>query len=488
MNDLSIELKTDTGKCMYQQIYEYIRNEIRTGKLQRNEKLPSTRSLAEYLQVARNTVDSAYGQLLAEGYIIARPCKGYFVCGTDDLLNLSWTEEGYRETKPGGSGKKEERDNRVMDHGIKCPEIKYDFSPHAISMKSFPFSTWKRITREILVDANTEMFALGDPRGDQELRTTISRYLHSARGVNCEPDQVIIGAGNDFLLMLLEKILGRHVPIAMENPTYRRAYQVFRSFAYEIKTIPMDQSGIRVKELERSGARVAYVMPSHQYPTGIVMPIGRRLELLKWAEKEEDRFLIEDDYDSEFRYKGKPIPSLQASDRSGKVIYIGTFSKSIAPAIRVGYMVLPVTLLEKYKENCGFYASTVSRIDQRILNEFIKDGYFERYLNKMRKTYREKHDFLMDQLKDFTKEFSVSGENAGLHVLLTSKRKVPEKALLEAAAKEGIRLYGLSDALVGAPETAEEDGHTILLGYGALSREEIREGMERLKEAWREFL
>ena len=250
----------------------------------------------------------------------------------------------------------------------------------------------------------------------------------------------------------------------------------------------MDQSGIRVKELERSGARVAYVMPSHQYPTGIVMPIGRRLELLKWAEKEEDRFLIEDDYDSEFRYKGKPIPSLQASDRSGKVIYIGTFSKSIAPAIRVGYMVLPVTLLEKYKENCGFYASTVSRIDQRILNEFIKDGYFERYLNKMRKTYREKHDFLMDQLKDFTKEFSVSGENAGLHVLLTSKRKVPEKALLEAAAKEGIRLYGLSDALVGTPETAEEDGHTILLGYGALSREEIREGMERLKEAWREFL
>lgn len=486
MNDLAIELKTDTGKCMYQQIYEYIRNEIRAGKLQRNEKLPSTRSLAEYLQIARNTVDSAYGQLLAEGYIISKPCKGYFVCGTDDLLDLS--EERYRKTKSGGAAERTDTGGGAADHRGEWPEIKYDFSPHAISMKSFPFSTWKKITREILVDANTEMFALGDPQGDPELRSTIGRYLHSARGVNCEPDQIIVGAGNDFLLMLLEKILGRHVPIAMENPTYKRAYQVFRSFAYEIKTIPMDQNGICAKELERSGARVAYVMPSHQYPTGIVMPIGRRMELLKWAERETGRFLIEDDYDSEFRYRGKPIPSLQASDRSGKVIYIGTFSKSIAPAIRVGYMVLPVSLMERYRENCGFYASTVSRIDQRILNEFIKDGYFERYLNKMRKVYREKHDFLMNRLKDFTGGFSVSGENAGLHVLLTSKRKVSEKELLETAAKQGIRIYGLSDALVGTPEAKEGEGGTILLGYGALSPEEIGEGTEWLKKAWREFM
>lgn len=480
MNELAVELRTDSGKCFYRQIYEYIRNEIRAGKLLKDEKLPSTRFLAGYLQVARSTVETAYSQLLAEGYIQSRPCRGYFVCGMEELLDLSdplpcAPEEECGKRRGADAGKEGGKE-----------EVEFDFSPHAISMKDFPFATWKRITREILVDANSEMFALGDPRGDLALRTTIGRYLHSARGVNCRPDQIIVGAGNDYLLMLLEKILGR-LPIAMESPTYKRAYRVFQSFAYEIRTIPMDQSGIRVRELELSGARAAYVMPSHQYPTGVVMPIGRRLELLKWAEKEEDRYLIEDDYDSEFRYKGKPIPALQAQDRSGKVIYMGTFSKSIAPAIRVSYMVLPPSLLERYRENCGFYASTVSRIDQRILNEFIKNGYFERYLNKMRKHYREKHDFLLDQLRGLERSFVLSGENAGLHVLLKSRRGVPERELVQAAYRERIKVYGLSDSLTEDTDEKEEQG-TVLLGYGALTKEEIREGVERLKRAWGNLL
>lgn len=479
MNELAIELSADSGKCFYQQIYEYIRNEIRTGKLSKDERLPSTRSLAEYLQVARSTVESAYGQLLAEGYIQARPCRGYFVCGMDELFELA-------EAVP---LREEERD-RVKAYfreseSADGTEVEYDFSPHAICMKHFPFSTWKRITREILVDANSEMFALGQAQGDYELRSTICRYLHLARGVSCEPERIIVGAGNDYLLMLLEKILGRHVPIAMESPTYKRAYCVFQSFAYEIKAVPMDQNGINVAELERSGAKAAYVMPSHQFPTGIVMPIGRRMELLKWAQKQEGRYLIEDDYDSEFRYKGKPIPALQAQDHSGKVIYMGTFSKSIAPAIRVSYMVLPLPLMEKYRENCGFYASTVSRIDQRILNEFIKSGSFERYLNKMRKIYREKHDFLLEQLRGMERDFVVSGENAGLHVLLKSKRGITEQALIGAALREKIRIYGLSDALAGDVPGSERYEGMILLGYGALSKEEIRRGVERLKGAWK---
>lgn len=478
MINIAIQLTTDSDHCLYEQIYEYIKNEIRTGKLLAGEKLPSTRSLAEYLQVARSTVDTAYSQLLAEGYIEARPCKGYFVCRVEELFDLSDSWQGRAAD--------EEKDRQtVID---KAVQMQYDFSPHAITMKYFPFATWKRITKEILVDANSEMFALGDARGDYELRETISRYLHSSRGVNCTPEQVIIGAGNDYLLMLLEKILGRHVPIAMENPTYKRAYQVFSSFAYEIETIPMDESGIRVEVLKESQARVAYIMPSHQYPTGIVMPIGRRMELLRWAEEKEDRFLIEDDYDSEFRYKGKPIPSLQASDRSGKVIYIGTFSKSIAPAIRVGYLVLPRQLLTRYQESCGFFASTVSRIDQRILNEFIKNGYFERYLNKMRKLYKEKHDYLLELLKPFEKSFMISGENAGLHILLTSKKKISEKRMTEAAAANGIRLYGLSDSLFHAGKENDRYRDTIALGYGALGKEEIQQGIQRLKIAWKDFL
>lgn len=480
MNTLTIQLTDADGKCLYQQIYEYIRDEIRKGKLLAGEKLPSTRSLAEYLQVARSTVDFAYGQLAAEGYIEARPCKGYFVCHTEELFHLSKKEE---ETSLETTAAPREEGEKVL----------FDFSPHAVSLKYFPYATWKKITKNILVDANSEMFALGNAQGDVSLRETISRYLHSSRGVNCRPEQIVVGAGTDYLFMLLEKILGRHVPIAMENPTYKRAYRVFRSFAYEILPISMDENGMKVEELRKTNARAAYVMPSHQYPTGIVMPIGRRMELLKWAQEREDRYLIEDDYDSEFRYRGKPIPSLQASDQRGKVIYMGTFSKSIAPAIRVGYMVLPPKLLKVYQENCGFYASTVSRIDQRILNEFIRDGYFERYLNKMRKLYKCRHDFLLGQLAAFEKGFAISGENGGLHVLLSSRGHVPEAELLEAARREGVRLYGLSDACMEhciKQEKAERRAFagTVLLGYGALEEQELAEGIKRLKKAWSIYL
>ena len=189
MNDLAIELKADSGKCFYQQIYEYIRNEIRAGKLSKDERLPSTRSLAEYLQVARSTVESAYGQLLAEGYIQARPCRGYFVCGLDELFELAEAvplREAERDRAKAYPGERKSKERA---------EVEFDFSPHAISMRDFPFSTWKRITRQILVDANSEMFALGQAQGDYELRSTISRYLHSARGVSCEPERIIVGAG-----------------------------------------------------------------------------------------------------------------------------------------------------------------------------------------------------------------------------------------------------------------------------------------------------
>ena len=325
------------------------------------------------------------------------------------------------------------------------------------------------------------MFSLGEPQGDLQLRVTICRYLHGSRGVNCDPEQIIIGAGNDYLLLLLEKILGRHVHVAMEDPTYARAYKIFRSCAYPVSFIPMDGSGIRVDCLRQTDARVAYVMPSRQYPTGISMPIGRRMELLQWAAEEEGRYLIEDDYDSEFRYKGKPLPSLQASDRNGNVVYIGTFSKAIAPAIRISYMVLPYPLLECYRRQCGFYSSTVSRIDQTILNEFIENGYFERYLNKMRKQYRMKHDLLLGELRPFGKAFRISGSNAGLHVILTDKKGRSEEELARAAELSGVKVYQMRDFRMGGPGG---DAAMLILGYGALSPEEIREGLALLRKAW----
>lgn len=481
MYDMTITLQADSKKCLYEQIYEYIRDEIREGKLLAGERLPSTRALAENLQVARSTVDYAYEQLLSEGYIEAKPYRGYFVCKVEELLRLQGAGVGASDAMQAAPVGQES--GQALKGNAK-PEYDFDFYPNGIDMSGFPFGVWQKITRNVLSFDNNELFALGKPQGDEDLRATIGRYLHASRGVNCTPDQIIVGAGNDYLLMLLEKILGRHVRVAMENPSYKRAYRIFCSFAYHIERVGMDEHGMSVSDLEKSGASVAYVMPSHQYPTGTVMPIGRRMELLKWAGAKEERYLIEDDYDSEFRYRGKPIPSLQASDTMDKVIYIGTFSKSIAPAIRVSYMVLPKKLLEVYKQNCFFYSSTVSRIDQRILNEFISQGYFERYLNKARKIYKEKHDLLVEQLKPFLKEFRLYGDRAGLHVLLTSKEGIDETQLIERAANHGVKVYPMSDAYLGPEEDGRPETNTVILGYAGLKLEEIEAGIARLKKAW----
>jgi GntR family transcriptional regulator/MocR family aminotransferase len=468
MYDLTIELTSDTGKCLYEQIYEYIRQEIQQGKVSVGERLPSTRALADHLQVARSTVEMAYAQLLSEGYIESRPYKGYFVAKVEELFQFLENQETKRYRAVN-----EENEERG-------PKITCDFSPTKIDMSKFPFSVWKKISKNILSDSNAQLFSQGDAQGDLELRETIAKYLHSSRGVNCRPEQIVVGAGSDYLLMLLEKILGEKVRIAMENPTYLRAYKIFHSFGYPITTVDVDENGMKVTSLKETDAKLVYVMPSHQYPTGVVMPIGRRNELLKWAAKNQERYLIEDDYDSEFRYKGKPIPSLQASDKNGKVIYMGTFSKSIAPAIRVAYMVLPDSLLERYREHCYFYSTTVSRIDQRILDEFIKEGYFERYLNKMRKVYRDKHDLLLKSLEVFEGKFEISGENAGLHILMTSKCGESEDVLIGKAAEQAVKVYGLSESCIGT----EKDSSTVILGYGGLTETEITDGVKKLAKAW----
>lgn len=467
MNELTIELSEHSDKHLYEQIYDYIKREIVEGRFHKGDKLPSTRALSLFLQISRSTVSLAYDQLLAEGYLESRQGSGFYVSRIEDLYQITRREisEDVEDTHPG-------------------EKLRYVFSPTDVDMTEFPFQVWKRITRDILVDANTELFSLGDPQGDLILRESIREYLHAARGVNCEAGQIVIGAGNDCLLMILQYLLSRETVFAFEDPTYVKAYRTFADTGYDVRLVSMDESGIRVQELEASGADVAYVMPSHQYPTGVIMPIGRRSELLKWAQGKHNRYIIEDDYDSEFRYRGKPIPSLQSIDTLGKVIYMGTFSKSVAPAIRVGYMVLPKELMKRYKKESRFFSSTVSRIDQRILNEFMKSGAFERYLNRMRKVYHTKHDNLLSLLKPFEKHFTITGENAGLHILLTPKEDISEEELVKSAAKKDVRVFGMSDYHIGMHDREIEKRATILLGYAGMSSVEMRRGVEALKDAW----
>lgn len=427
MNELTISLDTRSRIPLYEQIYDYIKTDIQSGRIPYGEKLPSTRFLSKHLEVSRSTVELAYEQLLSEGYIESVPYKGFFVAQIDELYHL-------KKDKP--QPQRERKEAR---------RYRYDFTPNGVDLKSFPYNVWRKLSKDILLDDRTELFRSGDSQGEYGFRSAICSYLYQARGVDCTPDQIIVGAGSDYILMLLGMILGMDHTIAFEDPTYKQAYRMAGGMSYNRIPVSMDKNGMKVTELEKSGADIAYVTPSHQYPTGVIMPIRRRMELLKWACEEQGRYIVEDDYDSEFRYKGKPIPALKGYDASDKVIYLGTFSKSIAPAIRLSYMVLPKPLLEAYEQKARFVNSTVSKVDQLIVQKFIEEGYYERHLNKTRALYKSRHDVLIEELRPMADICTISGENAGVHLLLTFQNGMAEEELIDRAARADIRVYGLSD-------------------------------------------
>lgn len=477
--ELIVPLNVQGDRPLYEQIYQYIKDEIRRGNIRPEKQLPSSRELARSLKVSRSTTQLAYEQLVSEGYLEAVPRKGYFAASLDGIFppvarSVAARPDQKKELSLG-------MEKESVRGQLFREKFEVDFSPRGIDLEGFPYATWRKISRSVLKEEDRELFLKGEPQGDLILREAIREYLHAARGVNCDVSQIIIGAGNEYLLMLLSQIIGRDAVIAMENPTYRQAYRVLSGVGHKVLPVGIDKNGFCVKELEGQDVQAAYVMPSHQFPTGTVMPVRRRQELLFWAGEQPGRYLIEDDYDSEFRYKGKPIPALQGMDQNGCVIYMGTFSKAIAPAIRVGYMVLPEALLSVYLAKGRFYSSTVSRVDQRILAKFISGGYFERHLNRMREIYKGKHDALLGELKPLEKRFEITGEFAGLHVLLKDRKKEPEQQLLEKAAEKKVRVYGLSGFYMERAQAKEMS--TIVLGYAGLTEEEIRKGVDLLRKA-----
>lgn len=458
---LTIPLDSNCNCSLYEQIYQYIKKEIIQGSLPFQSKLPSTRSLASHLSISRNTVDMAYAQLVSEGYIESFPKSGYFVCKINDLNILTPTKMDKKET----TQYKKQKDSPYI----------YDFSPFSVDLSHFPYQAWRQLSKNCLQE-NTDLFLLGDNQGDFSLRQAITNYLHQSRGVNCEENQLLIGAGVDYLLQILVQLLGSNCHIGMENPSYQRANKIFNGFHIKTTPIPLDSNGMSIKALKTTNCNICYVTPSHQYPLGIVMPIQRRIELLTWANQIPNRYIIEDDHDSEFRYKGKPIPSLQSIASNDNVIYIGTFSRAIAPAIRVGYMVLPQKLYQDYKTNFSYFASTVSRIDQAILTEFINEGYFERHLNRMRKVYKTKHDILFNTLKSKHLPIKISGENAGMHLVVQLTNGSLEEDMIEKAKQNKIKLYGLKEHFIKIPE---DYNATFLFGYANLSEEKIVSGIHQ---------
>lgn len=522
--ELMFAFNPKDGRHLYEQLYIYLRNEIRSGHLHPGERLPSTRQLAAALKIARTTVELAYEQLEEEGYLVIRRGSGAYVCEITNIPDLRGENSSEWLLLSDGQPAADSAADSAADKSC------IDFSPRSIDMSAFPYATWRRILRGILTGDRSELFHRGDPRGDEELRSTIARYLHLSRGCHCHAGQILIGAGNDYLLMVLAMVLGGQETmaeqtvrqtesvrrIAMDEFTYLRAAEVMRGMGYTVVPVPGDHQGMDVHALEESGAELIYVMPTRQFPTGQMMPYPRRAALLSWAAGGENRYIIEDDYDSEFKYRGRPVPSLQSADENGHVIYMGTFSKAIAPAIRISYLILPERLLPVFRKRAGFLSCTVPRLDQAVLNEFIRDGYFERYLNRMRNRYKAKHDRLLELLEPLEDRFVIAGQGAGLHLILQagsgedqpaqapteraptgkaplgkiSTGKAPtEQELVERARQRGVRVYAMAEQRL--PEAREREREakpcgkaTVLLGFASLTDEEMRTGIEALKEAW----
>lgn len=472
MLEIMPNLDSTKKEPLYTQLYEYLRKEIQKGNILPHSKLPSHRNLASHLSLSRNTINAAYQQLITEGYVRNEERKGLFVA---EIKNEMLLTELHRS---------DIRETTIKEFDAfegKLTKIKYDFKYGDIDLTHFPFKLWRQLTLKSLANEQDHLLLYGHSQGELELRKYIAKYLYQSRGVKCSENQIIIGAGTQYLLSMLCKMIGREFVYGIEEPGYNRASLIFEDYVQTVKPIPLDPKGINVTQLKGSKAKVVYVTPSHQFPLGIVMPISRRLELIEWAQK-TGGYIIEDDYDSEFRYEGKPIPSLQSLDSYGNVIYMGTFAKSLIPSLCLSYIVLPNTLLVEYNKHFVGYKQTVSRLHQHTLKLFIESGQWSRHLNKVRNIYKKKHNALLTAIRTHMDDkVKVIGSGSGLHVLLEPKNNMTERELIVKAREQGVVVYPVSTFYDQPPY---QEYAQVLLGFAGLDEKSINEGVQILSKSW----
>ena len=466
MVHLTTALDPASAVPLYEQLYRSLAAEMRAGTLTAGTRMPGKRRLAAELSVSVNTVDAAYQILATEGYMEPRERSGFYV---QEYLALPTRPE---EVPPPVS---------VALPEAAEPPVRFDLSTRGVDPGLFPFRTWARLQKELLYSA-PELLTPGDARGDAALRQALAGYLAEYRGVQCNPEQLVVGAGLEYLLGLLAPLLPG--PAAVETPGYPRARQVLENNGVPCRCLPVDADGLSLTALSASDAAVCYVTPSHQFPTGVTMPAGRRAELLHWAARAPGRrYIIEDDYDSEFRFDTRPLPSLQGmAGADGPVVYLSTCSRSLAPGIRIAYMVLPRQLLGAWQEKYELYSGTVGRFEQQTLARFITGGYFTRHLARERTAYKARRDALAAALRTSfaPEELTLAGLHTGLHLLAQLKDPPPDAALRAAARQYGVRCSLLSDYdLTG---TAHSAAGTLVLGYGSLPDADCAAAGERLKK------
>lgn len=465
--DFTPFINKEQKEPIYFQIYHFLRTEMEEGRIKAGSRLPSIRQLSLHLQVSKNTVETAYAQLIAEGYVESRPKSGLWVLELEDMADAR-TEES----------RKAHISNKNKGKAILC-----DFQYGDIDLEKFPLKTWKRCLNQAVENPGQEIFSYGDKKGNLDLRCEIAKYLYQSRGVNCSHEQIILCSGTQQAISLLSQLMDlSEKTVGMEEPGYDGVRYVFESLKAKIFPIPLSEDGIMVDELKNSNAACAYVTPSHQFPLGMVLSIQKRMKLLQWA-NETGSFIIEDDYDSEFRYQGQPIPSLKSLDNGENVIYLGTFSKAFLPAARVSYLVLPEPLHRRFDEKFSFYNQAVSPIIQRALYFFMKEGHFVRHIRRMRKVYQEKHRTLLDYISlYFGCNAQIIGHKAGLHLLLELKGADPAE-LVTRAEKKGVKVYTTEKFWHCKGEICSRP---LMLGFGGLSLKEIEEGIRLLSIAYKE--
>ena len=447
---LTYELKKSPGVPLYEALYRCIRADILSGRLAPHTKLPSKRALAEHLEVSKITVEGAYGQLLEEGYIRSQEKVGYFV-------------------------------EPMIQHRIEHPEVAEKSAPKpetaANGPEKFPFSVWSRLQREVMLDYGEKLLLPLPNQGLPELRQAIAKHLADFRGMTVNLEQILVGAGTDFLYNLLIQLLGRDKIYAVEEPGYGKIRKIYAAGGVECVSAEMDRFGVVPEKLGK--ARILHISPAHHFPTGIVTPVQRRQELLCWA-RERDGYIVEDDYDSEFRFDAHPVPTMMSLDHSGRVVYMNTFSKTLAPSIRISYMVLPEELLRRFRRELGFYSCTVSSFEQYTLARFLNRGHFEKHINRMRRFYRSRRNKIMELLMNcaLAERFRIREEDAGLHFLLEVDTDLTDEDLMARCAEAGLEIRTLSSYYhTPVPQQA---AHCLVVNYAALREEELEQALHLL--------
>ena len=445
-------LNADSRETLSDQLYAALRAEIEQGRLAPGARMPSRRQLAEHLHVSTVTVETAYDRLAGEGYCESRPRSGMYVAAEPPRTPCT------AQASPA--------------------PIRWDFSTGAADAEQFPYATWARLMREVLSEQNTALLLSGDPQGSPALRGEIAGMLRRLRGIEVAPEQIVLGAGTEVLVTALVPVIGRERLFAVEDPGYSRVRRILVASGARIVPTPLCEGAIDVRALYTSGAGAAYVTPSRQFPMGEEMRPDQRAALLRWA-RETGGYILEDDYDSEFRFSGRSAPALRAMDGSGQVIYMNTFARTLAPGLRLSFMALPEALVGRYRAMHG--ACSVPGFEQETLRKFIAGGHLERHVARMRVVYR-------GRLQALTRTAQALGLGevapcgAGLYALLTAGGRAPAGQLVALAAEAGVRLTRLSDYGVMHADASNE--RVVLLGFAGLDEQGIEEGLRALARAW----